>query len=377
MQNSAPIARRLGAFAAIAAALVAAALMVPSPAHADPSASEKRAEAQAALASLNSMQSTLEGAADAYDEALAAQAEAEANRDAAQERVDEASAQIADVQQRLAARASSMYRTGGATFLDLLLGATTFEEFATGWDLLNAVNHSDAQLVQQAKDLRAEIEQQQATYAEQARVAAEKADEAKLKQDEAASTIAAMQATYDGLDAEAAALLEQEREAQRVAEEAQAQSVVEAAVEQAERGDGGNGGGGGGGNGPSPAPSPTPAPAPEPSYNEPIAGSVVGRAYSQIGKAYGYDDPSYGAGPTSFDCSGFVSFCLSGSYTRMGSTTTFMGWHQVSDPQPGDVAVNAGHCGIYVGGGMMVHAATYGVGVIEGPVQAGMIFVRP
>ncbi|WP_080798601.1 coiled-coil domain-containing protein [Arabiibacter massiliensis] len=372
MQKPVSLARPFGILAILAAILMAAVLVAPTPAHADPSSAEKRAEAQAALATLDSMQSTLEQAADAYDEALAAQAEAEANRDEAQGRIDEASAQIADVQERLAARASSMYRTGGSSFLDLLLGSATFQEFATNWDLLNAVNRNDAQLVQQAKDLRAEIEDQQATYAEQARVAADKADEAKRKKDETASTIAAMQATYDGLDAEAAALLEQEREAQRAAEEAQAQSVVEAAIEQAER-DNGNGNG----DTSDPSPAPSPSPAPEPSYNEPIAGSVVERAYSQIGKAYGYDDPSYGAGPSAYDCSGFVSFCLSGSYSRMGSTLTFLAWPRVDNPQPGDVAVNEGHCGIYVGGGMMVHASTYGVGVIEGPVQAGMVFVRP
>ena len=57
----------------------------------------------------------------------------------------------------------------------------------------------------------------------------------------------------------------------------------------------------------------TPSPSPAPSYDEAIAGTVVGRAYSQIGKAYGYGDPSYGAGPNEYDCSGFVSFCLLGS----------------------------------------------------------------
>ncbi len=36
-----------------------------------------------------------------------------------------------------------------------------------------------------------------------------------------------------------------------------------------------------------------------------------------------------------------------------------------------------GHCGIYIGNNQMIHAATYGVGVIIGPVQSGMVFVRP
>lgn len=373
---------RAGAFAAVVAAALAASLMIPGMAFADPSASEKQAEAQAALASLNSMQSTLDQAANAYDEAVAAQQEAEARRDDAQARIDEASDEIADLQTRLSSRARSMYRTGGSTFLDLLLGATSFQAFSTGWDLLNNINESDAALVQQTKDLRAEVEEQKAEFAEQQRVASEKADEALASKNETASTMAAMQATYDSLSAEAAELLEQERAAQEAAQAAAAQAVVEASAKQAQeqaKDQAGQGdeatSNGDSGEEDSYVPAPSPTPAPE--YNEPIAGSVVGRAQSQLGKAYGYDDPSYGAGPSSFDCSGFVSFCLSGSYTRMGSTLTFMNWPTAPDPQPGDVAVNAEHCGIYIGNGMMIHAATYGVGVVTGPVQAGMKIVRP
>ena len=69
---------RKGVFAGVVAAALAASLMIPSLAYADPSASEKQAEAQAALASLNSMQSTLDQAAIVYDEPLAAQQAAEA-----------------------------------------------------------------------------------------------------------------------------------------------------------------------------------------------------------------------------------------------------------------------------------------------------------
>lgn len=81
-------------------------------------------------------------------------------------------------------------------------------------------------------------------------------------------------------------------------------------------------------------------------------GTIVSRAYSQLGKPY-----VWGAcGPSSFDCSGFVSYCLTGSYTRLGTTLTFMGWTRVSNPQPGDVVTTATHCGIYIGNGQMIHA---------------------
>ncbi|MFR3092431.1 MAG: coiled-coil domain-containing protein [Eggerthella lenta] len=207
MQQQAMRARK-GVFAGAVAAALAATLMIPSLAYADPTASEKQAEAQAALASLNSMQSTLNRTSVVYDEALAAQREAEAKRDEAQARIDEANGQIADLQTRLGSRARSMYRTGGSSFLDLLLGATTFQEFSTGWDMLNTLNENDADLVQQTKDLRAEVQEQQAAYAEQQRVAAEKADEA-LRSSRRRRPRSAMQATYDSLSAEAAELLEQ------------------------------------------------------------------------------------------------------------------------------------------------------------------------
>lgn len=101
-------------------------------------------------------------------------------------------------------------------------------------------------------------------------------------------------------------------------------------------------------------------------------GSIVSRAYSQLGKPY-----EWGAyGPNSFDCSGFVSYCLTGRYTRLGTTLTFMGWTRVSNPQPGDVVTTATHCGIYIGNGQMIHAPHTGDVVKVGPVQSGMIYVR-
>lgn len=110
-----------------------------------------------------------------------------------------------------------------------------------------------------------------------------------------------------------------------------------------------------------------------PSYNASTGNAVVDRAYSCLGAEYVWG----GCAPGAFDCSGLVSYCLTGSYTRLGTTYTFYAWPRVSNPQPGDVCVSWEHTGIYIGGGQMIHAATFGVGVIIGPVQSGMIYVRP
>ena len=110
----------------------------------------------------------------------------------------------------------------------------------------------------------------------------------------------------------------------------------------------------------------------QPSYNPSTGNAVVDRAYSKIGCWY-----SWGAvGPDTFDCSGLVSYALTGSYSRLGTTYTFMAWPQVSDPQPGDICTSSYHCGIYIGGGQMIHAPQQGEQVKVGPVQSDMIIVR-
>ncbi|WP_346686166.1 coiled-coil domain-containing protein [Enteroscipio rubneri] len=328
----------------------------PTSAHAV-TAAEKQAEAEAALASLNAMQEQLDQASADYGQALSEQQEAEDSRDAAQTRIDELNGQISEMQEHLGDRARTMYRSGSSSMLDLLLGSTSFQAFATNWDMLAQINESDAEMVQQTKDLRAEVEDEKAVYEEQARVAQEKADEAKRIEEEAASTVASMQATYDSLSAEAAELLEQERAAEEAARAAAAAAAVEAAAREAAAANTNRGGGGGGG---------------APSYVPSTGNAIVDRAYSQLGKPY-----VWGAtGPNSFDCSGLVGYALTGGYSRVGTTYTFMSWPRVSDPQPGDICTNDHHCGIYIGGGQMIHAPRTGDVVKVGPVHSGMIFVR-
>lgn len=355
-------AKRVGAFGLSAVLALGIAVPVASqqavPAHADPTSAEIQAEASSVLAQLNSMQEQLDTASNDYFAAVEEQQAAQAAMDDAQARIDEATAEVDGLQGRLSDRVRSMYKNGSFQALDFLLGATSFSEFANGWGLITRMNQYDADLVAETQALRDEIEQERAEYAEQERVARERAEEAARIRDEAQATVDSMQATYDSLSAEAAALLEQERAAEEAAQAANAQQVVENSANNAPANGGGESGGGS---------------SFQPSYNPVTGNAVVDRAYGCLGAPYVWG----GVGPNGFDCSGLVSYALTGSYTRLGTTTTFMSWPQVSDPQPGDVCTSAGHCGIYIGGGQMIHAATYGVGVVVGPVQGDMIIVRP
>lgn len=328
-------------------------------------AAEKQAEASAALAKLDAMQEKLDVASADYYTALDAQQEAQANMDATQDRIDEISGEISSLQEKLGTRARSMYRSGSLSVIDLLLGATTFTAFTTNWDLLNSMNENDAEMVDHTKALRAEAEEQKAYYAAEEARAAEEASKAEVVKREAEALVAEMQATYDNLSSEAAALLAQE-EAAREAERQRAAAAAAAAAGSSGGSSGGSSSGGSGSSKPS-----TPV---NNNKNQTVPGStVVERAYAHLGYPY-----SWGAtGPNSFDCSGFVSMCLSGKYGyRLGTTYTFMGWTRVSNPQPGDVCTNSHHCGIYIGGGQMIHAPQTGDVVKVSAVRSDMIYVR-
>ncbi|EOS50558.1 coiled-coil domain-containing protein [Adlercreutzia caecimuris] len=389
-EHTRPFSRRafVGGAAAFGISLCLPTL-TPTPAHAV-TAAEKQAEANAALEKLNAMQEKLDRASDAHFEAVEERKAAEARMDEAQGRIDDASSRISELQGQLGDRARSMYRSGSSTFLDLLLGSTTFQAFASNWDLLNDMNENDANMVEETKTLRAEVESEKAVYAEQRDVADKKAKEAEEVEKEANALVDQMTETYNSLSAEAAELLRQEeeareaaaREAARRAEEEmrrQAEAEEAAARERQQSNGGGNNDSsndGGGNNDSSDDGSSDDEPKPSSSGNskpQSVSGNtVVDRAYGELGKPY-----AWGAvGPNSYDCSGLVSYCLTGSHSRLGTTGTFMGWTHVSNPQPGDICVNSHHCGIYIGDGQMIHAPRTGDVVKVSGVHSGMVYVR-
>lgn len=352
-----PMSHKLLAGAAALVLTILIGCVMATPAYAD-TAAEKQAEAQSVLNQINGMQQVLDETSTQYFDAIMEQQQAEENRDAAAARITEIDGEIDDIQSHLGNRAREMYRNGNTTVLDLLLGSATFEEFTQSWDLLNKLNQNDADMIQQAKALKTESEHEKEVYTEQAAIADQKANEAAEAYNQAQETMAQMEATYNSLSAEAQELIAQERAAQYAAQgtyTATTGGVVndDGTVTDISTGE-------------------VYSSASE--YSAVTGNAIVDRAMSALGSAYSWG--GVGADGGGYDCSGLVSYALTGEHTRLGTTTTFMGWNQVSDPQPGDVCVNEGHTGIYIGNGQMIHASDYGTGVIIGPVQSGMIYVR-
>ncbi|WP_304427151.1 C40 family peptidase [uncultured Adlercreutzia sp.] len=390
-----PFSRRafVGSAAALGISLCLPALD-PQPALAV-TAAEKQAEANAALEKLNALQEKLDQASDTYFDALQTRDDAQARMDEAQGRIDEASGRIGELQDQLGTRARSMYRSGSSTFLDLLLGATTFQAFASNWDLLNDMNQNDADMVEETKALRAEVESEKAVYEEQRDVADQKAQEAEAAQAEAESLVEQTQAVYDSLSAEAAELLRQEEEAREAAareaarraeEEARRQAEAEAAAaaaaaERENSSSSSNSSSGGSSSssssGSSSGGSSSGSSSSGSSNNsrpQSVSGNtVVDRAYAQLGKPYEWG----AAGPDTFDCSGLVGYCLTGKMGNHWCTTgTISGWPRVSSPKPGDICIRSGHTGVYIGDGQMIHAPRTGDVVKISAVQSSMWYVR-
>lgn len=361
------------------AAILAVGLSVPAASAFAAPSDDKQAEAQAALQKLNQYQSELDQASANYEAAHQEQIDAQNRVDEAQKQIEEKTAQIEKDQQRLSDRARDMYRSGDTNFLDVILGASSFEQFATTWNMLETLNGNDAELVSETKTAREDLQAAKQEAEEQAKVASDKAEEAKSVAEAADQKASEMQQTYNSLSAEAQELISQERAAQ----EAQQQAAAAAAEQNGTAGNdaattitnnnrnnttSSNSGSSSNSNKNNGSSSAT-----NNSKPQSVSGnSVVNRAYSQLGKPYQWD----AVGPNSFDCSGLVSYCLTGSYSRLGTTGTFMGWTRVSNPQPGDICVNSHHCGIYIGGGQMIHAPQTGDVVKVSSVHSGMIYVR-
>ena len=399
-----------------AVAFGAVGLIAPKVAFAEPeTSSDVQAKADAARQKLNEMRLQLGVASDTYNQALEDHDTALSKMDEAQTKIDENNVRIAELQERLGGRARSMYRNGQTTFLDIVLGSASFDDFLKNWDSLNMLNDEDAKLVSETKTLREDNEAQKAEYSAQADTAKQKMDEAQAAKTEAESLVSQYQDEVDSLDAEVAALLEEEKKA---AEEAAVQAAAatgtdasseaesdqdsssDGAGSQGEESGGSTGGGStegstgggstggsstggsaggstggstggftggsaggstGGSTGGSSGGGSTGGSTGGTGGGNSYGSAIVGAAQSQLGVPYVWGGTTPGVG---LDCSGLTSYCWqAGAGIWIGRNTTAQyasaQWvGSVGQAQPGDVLYTSGHVAIAAssGGYSYIHA---------------------
>lgn len=366
------------AFLGGAAAFGAAAMVSPKNAFADPTSADVQAQADEARQKLNSMREQLGVASANYNQAVQEHDEAVSKMDECQTKIDDNNAQIDKLQDKLSKRARNMYRDGQTTFLDVILGSNSFDDFAKNWDTLTSLNEKDSEMVEQTKNLRADNEAQKQEYANQADIAQQKVEEADAAQKQAEELVQQYQNEVDSLDSQVAELLaEEEAAAQKAAEEAAAAAAAQAeAANNASSDNGGSNNSASNGGGSSDNASSNSG---ESNNNDSsngggsssggnsssgggsnnYGGSVVAAAQSQLGVPYVWGGTAWGSG---LDCSGLTSGCWKrAAGIWIGRTT----WDQiasaqwtgsVSEAQAGDVYACGSHVAIATGGGGYIHA---------------------
>lgn len=359
------IVRKSRALAAgVCAVACAAALAVPTVAFADEAAS-KQAEAEAALQSLNTMMARLDEANANYSAALEAQDAAEKKVEEAQKTIDQKTVEIEEHQEKLGTRARSMYRTGGSTFIDVLFGSATFDEFATNMDMLNTMNEDDANTVAETKAAREELEAAKAELEEQSKLAAEKTKEAAALRDEANKMASEMQTAYSQLSAEATAMLA--AQGKQAVANGQAGQTTQVAQDQIVAFDEATG----------TATLADGTTAKVVGYDSNTGNAIVDLAMSFVGGNYQWGASD--AANSTFDCSGLVQYVYSQSGIAVGGhndRAILNAGTVVTDPQPGDICWWDGHVAIYTGNGMMVSADNEQYGITYREVSDGATYVR-
>ncbi|MCL2324402.1 MAG: NlpC/P60 family protein [Actinomycetia bacterium] len=310
----------------LCALLLSCVICLPQAASATP-ASDKRAQAQVVQQEIQDLNVALDKASNDYYQAAAKLEKAQADQKANQDKLDKTKARLTVVQKHLNNRAAEMYRSGPTGFADVLFGATDFQQFAQLWDFLGELNQKDAASSIELKQLRDQTTALQGKLAENTKQAQASADQMEQIKAGVEANLAEQKSKLAGIEAEVAAL------------QAQAAAAALADSQRQAR---------------SPGIEPGIA---DPGY--PSQSGVVEIAKSFLGVPYVWG----GSSPSGFDCSGLTSYC----YRQVGiSIPRVASAQQAAYPavsranlQPGDLVFfgyPAYHVGMYIGGGLMIHA---------------------
>ena len=339
-------------------------------------------------------------------------------------KIGEKEAQIAKTQANLAAarsklggRMRSSYKSGPSSLIAVILEADSLSDIASRIYYMDKVAKSDAEAVEAVETLKhqldremsdlektkakqeksvGELEEQVAAYGEKVAEAQQYYDEldaqvqaeleAQRQAEENARIQAALEAAAEKKAQEEAQRKAEEEAAKRQAEEeARQKAEEEAAEEDATQEDEPEG--------QEEAPEKEPEKPADDSEDKDEAeessdkdeksdetssddvpeNGGLDTAYAAIGCPYVYGE----AGPGSFDCSGLVCYCYGWdrgrtTYAMIDSLKADGRWKTSMDQLAvGDlVFTHAGHVGIYVGGGEMIHAPTPGQSVCKAPVYS-------
>jgi cell wall-associated NlpC family hydrolase len=292
--------------------------------------SDKMAQAARVKAQVDALDTRAEYASERYNAAHEKHDRLLSEQKKAKARVVKAENRIGDLQSHLNTRANDMYRSGQLGVVEVLLGAKTFEQFAATWDVLKELNQEDASATSEMKVVRAEAKSAHEEVSAKEKAASKQQAVMLSNKKQIEADLATRKAKLAGIEAEVRILQAREEAARAAASRSYS-------------------GGGDGGNFPPPQRAPR--------------SDIISVARKYLGARY-----VWGAtGPNTFDCSGFTSYV----YRQVGVSIPRVSRDQINagervsrkDLAPGDLVFFGSpihHVGMYIGGGMMIHAPSSG-----------------
>jgi cell wall-associated NlpC family hydrolase len=305
----------------------------------------KRAEAQTVMNQIHGLDANLEQAVEAFNLANVKLGRIESDLRENRRELRIAQSNLARARASLEARLIQMYTSGNAdSGFAVLLGANSIEDLIERVDTVNRVSDQSGRVLKEVRKYRTAVRTRRVklkeAHVEQARLVAERAaQKASIE-----GQLAQRQEMLSSIRSEIGRLQEQERARQaqlaaaaraRLASPQTGVEVLAASSGSIDSTD-----------------EPLPA-APPGRY-----GGVVGIAMQYLGTPYVYG----GAGPSGFDCSGFVMYV----FAQVGVSLPHNAAAQYgygtpvsrSQLQPGDLVFfnGLGHDGIYIGGGQFIHS---------------------
>jgi cell wall-associated NlpC family hydrolase len=289
---------------------------------------------KAALESeINLVNSNLSDAIAHYDAASAELDQTESSITQKTAELEVSRQNLAAAQDAFDTRVKGIYKYGAVYILEVIFGSKSINDFTERFEVLNRVGNADAELVQEIQTSQRTIELNMRDL-----------ETARSRQAELFDQVAADKSSIE------------ESVQAKLSRLSQLESEI-ALQEQARRGR-----------------------DDEPSIWHgtlpPASSGVVAIAYALIGVPYRYG----GSSPeTGFDCSGFVGYCYAQIGISLNRTADYppnLSWEEL---EPGDLVYThgGGHVGIYVGGGMQIHAPYSGTYVQEGPIYSFCGGYRP
>jgi peptidoglycan DL-endopeptidase CwlO len=323
-------------------ALLALLLALPSSSSAETLA-QKKARAHQILQQLSVLDKKLEVAVERYD---AASQQLQDTRDRIrqnQRNLKIAQYNLSVAKATLEQRVVALYKQRPVDLLDVMLATKSFDDFMTQIDLMNRLGQSDSTVVDSVSGYK------QSVVAVQSKLAADQKTALKLVAQRGAEkqSVEAQLATRRSMYAGVKRQIDQLLAAQRAAQTRAAQSAGVITT---------------GGTPPAG-----------------ITGAAA-YAYNFLGCPYQYG----AAGPDRFDCSGFTMYVYShfgvGLPHNAAMQQSMVTAVTADQLQPGDLVffgIPAYHVGIYVGGGMMIHAPHTGTVVSVSSIAGASSYGRP